>query len=191
MRTRGPTRLSGWGPIRTSSRQQAGSGTTARAVPSTGCEPHARPPRTANAYGANASASPWPRRPRSRHRSADAEHRRKEEMARYTGTVEAPHGAEQVWHYLADLRSAEEWDPSVEDVELVLGEPRTMSARYDLAVRFGGRSINIPYRVTELDPPHRVVFEAETDSVSVRDEARIVPKGPAACSVTWGADLRL
>jgi hypothetical protein len=36
-----------------------------------------------------------------------------------------------------------------------------------------------------------VVFEAETDSVSVRDEARIEPKGPAASSVTWDADLRL
>ena len=108
-------------------------------------------------------------------------------MARYTGTVEAPHNAEEVWHYLADLRSAEEWDPSVDGVKLVLGEPRTESARYDLEVRFGGRSINIPYRVAELDPPHRVVFEAETDSVSVRDEARIEPKGPAASSVTWDA----
>ena len=29
-------------------------------------------------------------------------------MARYTGTVEAPHSAEEVWHYLADLRSVEE-----------------------------------------------------------------------------------
>lgn len=112
-------------------------------------------------------------------------------MARYTGTVDAPHGAEEVWQYLADLRSAEEWDPSVDEVRLVLGEPRTESARYDLEVRFGGRSINIPYRVAELDPPHRVVFEAETDSVSVRDEARIEPKGPAASSVTWDADLRL
>lgn len=112
-------------------------------------------------------------------------------MAKYTGTVEAPHGAEEVWHYLADLRSAEEWDPSVDRVELVGGEPRTEVARYHLEVRFGGRSIKIPYRVAELDPPYRVVFEAETDSVSVRDEARIEPKGPAASSVTWDADLRL
>jgi carbon monoxide dehydrogenase subunit G len=112
-------------------------------------------------------------------------------MARYIGTVEAPHGAEQVWHYLADLRSAEEWDPSVDKVELVGGEPRTPGARYDLEVRFGGRSINLPYRVAEVDAPHRVVFEAETDSVRVRDEARIEPRGPAETRVTWDADLRL
>jgi carbon monoxide dehydrogenase subunit G len=112
-------------------------------------------------------------------------------MARYTGTVEAPHGAKQVWHYLADLRSVEEWDPSVDKVELVCGEPRTEGARYDLEVRFRRRSINLPYRIVEVDPPHRVVFEAETESVLVRDEARIEPKGPAASSVTWDADLRL
>jgi carbon monoxide dehydrogenase subunit G len=112
-------------------------------------------------------------------------------MARYNGTVEAPHSAEEVWHYLADLRSVEEWDPSVDAVELVGGEPRTEGARYDLEVSFRGRSIDLPYRVVEVDPPHRVVFEAKTDSVWVRDEARIEPKGPAASSVTWDADLRL
>ena len=36
-------------------------------------------------------------------------------MARYTGTVDAPHSAEEVWHYLADLRSVGEWDPSVDE----------------------------------------------------------------------------
>ena len=39
--------------------------------------------------------------------------------------------------------------------------------------------------------PHRVVFAAETDSVVVRDEARIDPLGSTASSVTWDADLRL
>ena len=104
-------------------------------------------------------------------------------MARYTGTVEAPHSAEEVWHYLADLRSVEEWDPSVDEVELVGGEPRTEGARYDLEVRFRGRSINLPYRVVEVDPPHRVVFEAETDSVLVRERPGSSRRGlPRAAS---------
>ena len=112
-------------------------------------------------------------------------------MARYTGTVEAPHSAEEVWHYLADLRSVKEWDPSVDVVELVGGEPRTKGARYDLEVRFRGRGITLPYRIVAVDPPHRVVFEAETGSVSVRDVARIERQGSAASRVTWDADLRL
>jgi carbon monoxide dehydrogenase subunit G len=112
-------------------------------------------------------------------------------MARYIGTVEAPHSAEEVWHYLADLRSAEEWDPSVTDVELTAGEPRSEGASYDLDVRFRGRSVTLPYRVVEADPPRRVVFEAQTGSVSVRDEARIDPIGETTSRVTWDADLRL
>jgi carbon monoxide dehydrogenase subunit G len=112
-------------------------------------------------------------------------------MARYTGTVEAPHSAEEVWHYLADLRSVEEWDPSIDAVELTAGEPRTEGARYRLDVRFRRRSITLPYRTVEVDPPHRVVFAAETDAAMVRDEARITPLGPSASRVTWDADLRL
>jgi uncharacterized protein YndB with AHSA1/START domain len=117
--------------------------------------------------------------------------RKEYEMASYTATVEAPHSAEEVWHYLADLRSVEEWDPSVDEVELTGGEPRTDGARYQLDVRFRGRRITLPYRIVEVDPPHRVVFAAETDSVVVRDEARIDPRGPSASSVTWDAELRL
>ncbi len=112
-------------------------------------------------------------------------------MARYKGIVEAPHSAEEVWHYLADLRSVGEWDPSVESVTLVGGEPRTDSARYELEVSSRGRSITLPYRVVVAEPPHRVVFAAESESVSVRDEARIEPTGPGASRVTWDADLRL
>jgi carbon monoxide dehydrogenase subunit G len=112
-------------------------------------------------------------------------------MARYTGTIEAPHSADAVWSYLADLRSVGEWDPSVESVELTGGEPRSESARYELEVSFRGRSICLPYRVVAVERPRRVVFAAETDSVSVRDEARIESVGAGHSRVTWDADLRL
>jgi carbon monoxide dehydrogenase subunit G len=112
-------------------------------------------------------------------------------MAKYSGTVDAPHSAEAVWSYLADLRSVGEWDPSVERVRLTAGEPRTDTARYELEVSFRGRTISLPYRVVEVDPPLRVVFEAETEAVSVHDEARIEPVGDGSSRVTWAADLQL
>ena len=112
-------------------------------------------------------------------------------MARYTGTVKASHGADEVWRYLADLRSIPEWDPSVRGVTLVQGEAREEGARYDLEVEFRGRTVELPYRITEVDPPHRVVSEAETDSLSVRDEARIERRGSGNSIVTWEAELRL
>lgn len=112
-------------------------------------------------------------------------------MARFTGTVQSHRRAEEVWHYLADLRSVAEWDPSVDRVVLIDGEPRTLSARYELEVSFRGKSLALPYRTVEVDPPHRVVFTAGTDSVSVRDEARIEPAGPEGSRVIWDAELRL
>lgn len=112
-------------------------------------------------------------------------------MAKYTGTVDAPHAAEEVWHYLADLRSVREWDPSVESVTLTSGEPRTESARYELEVSLRGRSITLPYRVVEAEPPHRVLFAAEDKSVLVRDEARIEATGAGTSRVVWDAELRL
>lgn len=105
-------------------------------------------------------------------------------MAQFTGTVQSHHSPEEVWHYLADLRSVAEWDPSVDRIELTGGEPRTESARYELEVSFRGKALTLPYRTTEVDPPHRVVFTAGTDAVSVRDEARIEPAGPTGSIVT-------
>lgn len=112
-------------------------------------------------------------------------------MARYTGTVESVHPPEAVWKYLADLRSVGQWDPSVRRVELVAGQPRAVGAAYALEVGFLGRATELPYRIAETDPPHRVVFTAETDSVTVRDEARIEPAGAGGSRVTWDADLQL
>ena len=112
-------------------------------------------------------------------------------MAQYKGTTTAPHSPEEVWRYLADLRSVAEWDPSVERASLVAGEPGEVGSRYELEVSFFGRTVTLPYETVESDPPHRVVFRAETDLVSVRDEASIGLILDGGSSVSWDADLRL
>ena len=112
-------------------------------------------------------------------------------MARYTGTVSSPHSPAEVWSYLADLRSVAEWDPSVEEVRLDSGDPATVGARYQLEVGFLGGRITLPYVTVAAEPPHRVVFAAETPSVAIRDEARVLPITDGGSSVVWDADLRL
>jgi hypothetical protein len=112
-------------------------------------------------------------------------------MARYKGTVSSPHSAAEVWSYLADLRSAGQWDPSVDEVRLVSGTPRTVGAGYELAVSFLGGRVVLPYVTAAVNPPVGVVFTAETGSISVRDEATIRPDATGGSSVTWDAELRL
>ena len=112
-------------------------------------------------------------------------------MARYTETVTSPHAPGEIWSYLADLRSIAEWDPSVEGIRLVSGDPGTIGARYQLEVSFLGGRVSLPYVTVTVEPPSRVIFAAETESVMVRDEARIRPIADGGSSVVWDADLRL
>ncbi len=96
-------------------------------------------------------------------------------MAHYSATLTTENTPDDVWRYLADLRSIVEWDPSVEDARLVEGEPGTVGARYELDVRFLGRTATLPYETVVAEPPHRLVFAAETDAMSIADEAIILP----------------
>jgi hypothetical protein len=117
--------------------------------------------------------------------------RKEKEMARYTGTVTSPQSAAETWSYLADLRSIAEWDPSVEGIRLVSGDPGTVGARYLLEVGFLGGRVRLPYVTVTAEPPHCVVFAAETESVTIRDEARIQPMADRGSSVVWDAELGL
>ena len=112
-------------------------------------------------------------------------------MARYRGTVASPYPAADIWSYLADLRSVSEWDPSVEDVRITSGDPGMVGTRYELEVSFLGRGLSLPYVTVAVDPPTRLVFAAETESISVRDEAQIRPLATGGSSVVWDAELRL
>lgn len=112
-------------------------------------------------------------------------------MARYTGKVTSPHPAATVWSYLADLRSTVEWDASVEEIQLLSGEPGTVGARYQLEIGFLRSRVSLPYVTVTAESPTRVVFAAENESVIVCDEARIRPMADGGSSVTWDAELRL
>jgi len=111
-------------------------------------------------------------------------------MATYNGTAESNLRQDDAWCYLADLRSTKEWDPSVVAARLVRGEPGEVGSRYELEVSFAGRTVTLPYETVESERPRRVVFEAQTGSISVRDEATVRELAPGS-GVSWKASLRL
>jgi uncharacterized protein YndB with AHSA1/START domain len=111
-------------------------------------------------------------------------------MARFSGTVNTPRSPDEVWQYLSDLRSIREWDPSVEDARLIEGEPGTAGARYELDVRFAGRTVTLTYEAKAVEPPRRLTFEAENGSMSILDEAVVVPAASGS-RVTWTGTLEL
>ena len=54
---------------------------------------------------------------------------------------------------------------------------------------FAGRTVTLPYETVESERPRRVVFEAQTGSMSIRDEAT-VSELAAGSGVSWKASLR-
>lgn len=111
-------------------------------------------------------------------------------MAHFSATLATENRPDEVWRYLADLRSIVEWDPSVKDARLVEGDPGTVGARYLLDVGFLGRTAALPYEMVEAEPPHRLLFAAETDAMSIADEAIVLPT-VSGSTLTWRASLRL
>src|SRR5262249_26759950 len=57
-------------------------------------------------------------------------------------------------------------------------------------VRFLGRAVPLVYETVVAEPPHRLVFAAETGAMTITDEAIILPLLQGS-SVTWNASLRL
>ena len=61
----------------------------------------------------------------------------------------------------------------------------------DFDVTFLGRTVTLAYETVVSEPPQRIVFAgAETDALSVLDEALILPL-PAGSRATWNASLHL
>jgi len=53
-----------------------------------------------------------------------------------------------------------------------------------------GRTVTLPYETVVAEPPHRLVFAAETGAMSIADEAIILPV-VSGSSLTWRASLDL
>jgi Polyketide cyclase / dehydrase and lipid transport len=112
-------------------------------------------------------------------------------MARYQATLTSPESREVVFDYLADFRSAAEWDPGVRAARLRGGEPGQPGAEFEITSRFLGREIRLVYRAVEVDRPHRVLLVAQSSSVVSRDEITVADLADGGTTLTYTADLHL
>jgi dehydrogenase/reductase SDR family member 12 len=92
--------------------------------------------------------------------------------------------------FVADFANSSRWDPGVESSERLNPGPLEVGARYRLGVRIGGRVAPMEYRVTTLEPPHRVVLTGEGSGVEAVDDIRFETTS-AGTVVDYTADIRL
>ena len=111
-------------------------------------------------------------------------------MAHYDATIPSSWTPEETFDYLADFRTAAEWDPSIPEARLVSGAPGQVGAVYELVLEVLGKRTPLQYTALEVLRPTRIVYRAETDSIRSTDTITVRRQG-GSTTVTYDAQLEL
>ncbi len=112
-------------------------------------------------------------------------------MVTYSMHLTSPKPPEEVFDYLARFSNSAEWDPGVTAAApLAAGDPR-LGARYRLTVQALGRETPLEYRITEFEPPRRVVLTAENATVRSVDVVEVTAAEGGGSQLTYDAALTL
>ena len=107
-----------------------------------------------------------------------------------TETVETDLPVEAAFDYVADFGNIAEWDPGVTAVRKSTDGPPAVGTEYDLDLNYGGSPISMVYRITEWDPPRRVVLKGDGERTSAVDRISFLPSAQGT-SVEYQADIRM
>ena len=107
--------------------------------------------------------------------------------ASYRGEVATPRPQAEAFAYVADLRNAVEWDPSIVRAS-VEGDPHAVGSRFTIVLRLLGREVTMVYEVVESRPPERAVVRSEGRLVASED---VIEASPGRVTYTATLDTRL
>jgi carbon monoxide dehydrogenase subunit G len=111
-------------------------------------------------------------------------------VARYRATVQTDRNGAEVFAYLSDFSTTEEWDPGVIAASRVTEEEIGLGSEFSLVARFMGRSNELTYRIVEYNPPLSVTLLGENDTVVSRDRITFEAVG-SGTRITYDAELTL
>lgn len=111
-------------------------------------------------------------------------------MAHYNASVDTERPPEEVFAYLSDFSTTEEWDPGVVEAERVGDAPVRKGTEFRLVAAFLGRKTPLTYRIMEYDPPNAVTFRGESSTVVSLDRITLEPSD-GGTRITYDADLAL
>jgi hypothetical protein len=111
-------------------------------------------------------------------------------VARYRTSVTTPRHPDDAFKFMASFENVAEWDPGVVQAERVGSGELGPGSCFRVLVSSAGRRLPLVYRITEFDPPRRVLLVAETSSLRSVDEITVAP-APSGATVTYDANLEL
>ena len=102
-------------------------------------------------------------------------------------TITVPGRAEDVFAYLADFTTTEEWDPPTQTTDLVSGDGG-VGTRYRNVSKFLGKETETIYTVITHDPPRRLELEGDASSMRLHDTITVEQQGDDV-QVTYRAEF--
>jgi dehydrogenase/reductase SDR family protein 12 len=105
--------------------------------------------------------------------------------------IEVNRSLEEAFAFASDFSNAERWDPGVKESRHEGAAAVGVGATYRLIVTFRKTSLPMTYRITEFDPPNRVVLRGQGSTVRAVDEIRFERAGRDRTRITYRADLRM
>lgn len=103
-------------------------------------------------------------------------------------TVSTDRPLDEVFAYLADFTTTEEWDPGTVSTTRTSGDG-SVGTSYHNVSRFLGRETELDYVVTEHDPPGRLVLRGENRTVVAHDTMTLAAAPDGGTVVTYRARL--
>jgi uncharacterized protein YndB with AHSA1/START domain len=110
-------------------------------------------------------------------------------MAQYNATVQTPLPRDEVFAYLSDFSTTEDWDPGTTHAERLEDGSIGMGAKFKLRARFLGSESDLVYEVTDLEAPRRVVLRGENGAVVSRDEMTFELAAGGGTRIAYDATL--
>jgi len=107
-----------------------------------------------------------------------------------TETVETDLHIEATFDYVANFENVVEWDPGVTAARKITGGDPRVGTEYDLEIQYGSSPLSMTYRITEWDPPRRVVLEGDGSRSFAIDRISFSPTAEGT-SVEYQADIRM
>ena len=111
-------------------------------------------------------------------------------MAILREQIETALPIDETFAFIADFANAEQWDPGVASSKRMDDGPLGVDATYRLDVRMANRVVPMDYRVTDWEPPRRVVLAGTGSGVNAIDDIRFEELG-GGTRIDYTADIRL
>lgn len=109
-------------------------------------------------------------------------------MASYKATVLSSKTLEEAFEYMADFRTAPEWDENTVSSKLLTADPFLEGAQYDVVTKFGGREMELTYQTVEIERPNRIVLKSSNGSTDIEDTMTF-RETAAGTEVTYHAEI--